>query len=164
MTPIIIGGHTHWNKAGSGGGLGAMIAPVGTFSAASQKTSTLRSPAFASSMIFLAIISSVRSPGRLTAARADSKATPMRRTVSGSKFWPLMKGLMDTRASAPTQQSSLVSLLSGVKPKSQLNPTGPGTQSMFWYFVTSMRREGGRLPLREARMPKKCPDKQQNQE
>jgi hypothetical protein len=35
---------------------------------------------------------------------------------------------------------------------------------MFWYFVTSMRREGERLPLREARMPKKCPDKQQNQE
>ena len=35
---------------------------------------------------------------------------------------------------------------------------------MFWYFVTSMRREGERLPLQEARMPKKCPDKQQNQE
>ena len=35
---------------------------------------------------------------------------------------------------------------------------------MFWYFASSMRREGGRLPLREARMPKKRPDKQQNQE
>ena len=35
---------------------------------------------------------------------------------------------------------------------------------MFWYFVTNMRREEGRLPLREACMPKKRPDKQQNQE
>jgi hypothetical protein len=35
---------------------------------------------------------------------------------------------------------------------------------MFWYFASSMRREGGRLPLREACMPKKRPDKQQNQE
>jgi hypothetical protein len=49
-------------------------------------------------MIFLAIISSVRSAGRLTAARAVSKATPMRRVVSGSKVWPLKKGLMATGA------------------------------------------------------------------
>ena len=40
-------------EAGSGGGLGALTAPVGTFSAASHRPSTLRSPAFASSMIFL---------------------------------------------------------------------------------------------------------------
>src|SRR5262249_47612106 len=85
-------------EAGSGGGLGALTAPVGTFSAASHRPSTLRSPAFASSMIFLAIISSVRSPGRLTAARTDSKATPTRRVVSGSKLWPCKKGLMGTRA------------------------------------------------------------------
>src|SRR5262249_22589398 len=38
-------------------------------SAASHKTSTLRSPAFGSSMIVRAIISSLRSPGRLMAAR-----------------------------------------------------------------------------------------------
>ena len=35
---------------------------------------------------------------------------------------------------------------------------------MFWYFASSMRREGGRLPLREACMSKKRPDKQQNLE
>jgi bifunctional non-homologous end joining protein LigD len=40
-------------EAGSGGGLGALTAPAGTLSAASHKTSTWRSPAFASSMIFL---------------------------------------------------------------------------------------------------------------
>src|SRR5262245_4089743 len=85
-------------EAGSGEGLGALTAPLGTLSAASNRPSTLRSPAVASSMIFLAIISSVRSPGRLTAARADSKATPMRRVVSGSKYWPYKKGLMGTRA------------------------------------------------------------------
>jgi hypothetical protein len=29
-----------------------------------------------------------------------------------------------------------------VKPKRQLNrPSGPGTESVFWYFVSSMRRE-----------------------
>jgi hypothetical protein len=85
-------------EAGSGGGLGALIAPAGTFSAASHKTSTLRSPAFASSIIVVAIISSLRSAGRLTAARAVSKAMPMRRAVSGSNVWPLKKGLMGTRA------------------------------------------------------------------
>src|SRR5262249_16803553 len=76
-------------EAGSGGGLGALTAPVGTFSAASHRPSTLRSPAFASSIILLGIISAVRSARRLTAARAVSKATPMRRVVSGSKVWPL---------------------------------------------------------------------------
>jgi len=86
-------------EAGSGGGLGALTAPAGTFSAASHKASTLRSPAFASSMIVLAIISSLRSPERLMAARAVSNAMPMRRAVSGSKVWPLKKGLMGTRAS-----------------------------------------------------------------
>src|SRR5262249_39667421 len=85
-------------EAGSGGGLGALTAPVGTFSTASHRPSTLRSPAFASSMIFLAIISSVRSAGRLTAARAVSKATPMRRVLSGSKVSPLKKGLIATGA------------------------------------------------------------------
>jgi len=85
-------------EAGSGRGLGALTAPAGTFSAASHKTSTLRSPAFASPMIVLAIISSVRSPGRLIAARAVSKATPTRRVVSRSKVWPLKKGLMATGA------------------------------------------------------------------
>src|SRR5215468_3249622 len=43
------------------------------------------------------IISSVRSVGRLTAARAVSNAMPMRRAVSGSKFWPLKKGLVKRR-------------------------------------------------------------------
>src|SRR5262249_60795342 len=57
-------------EAGSGGGLGALTAPVGTFSAASHRPSTLRSPAFASSMIFFAILSSVRS------ARGFTSATP----------------------------------------------------------------------------------------
>src|SRR5262245_9887992 len=89
-------------ETGSGGGLGALT-NAGAFSAAPPKTSTSRSPAFASSMIFLAIISSVRSPGRLTAARADSKATPMRRVVSGSKFWPCKKGVMGTKTS-PSEQ------------------------------------------------------------
>src|SRR5262249_45259967 len=41
-------------EEGSGRGLGALTAPAGAFSAASPKTSTSRSPAFASSMIFLA--------------------------------------------------------------------------------------------------------------
>src|SRR4029077_13724032 len=45
-------------EAGRGGGLGALTSPAGTFSAASHKTSTSRSPAFASSMIVLAMISS----------------------------------------------------------------------------------------------------------
>src|SRR5215471_17223158 len=85
-------------ETGNGGRLGTLTAPAGAFSAASHKTSTLRSPAFASPMILLAIISSVRSAGRLTAARAVSNAMPMRRAVSGSKFWPLKKGLMGTRA------------------------------------------------------------------
>jgi len=132
-------------EVGSGGGLGALTAPVGAFSAASHKTSTLRSPAFASSMIFLAIISSVRSAGRLTAARAVSKATPTRRVVSGSKFWPFKKGLMVTRASPSRQAEPKLAnfTLSAVKPKSELNrPSKPGTESMFWYFVSSMRREG----------------------
>ena len=35
---------------------------------------------------------------------------------------------------------------------------------MFWYFASSMRRERSPLPLPEACMPKKRPDKQQNQE
>src|SRR5262249_29841077 len=61
----------------SGGGLGALIAPVGTFSAASHRPSTSRSPAVASSMIFLAIISSVRSPWTLTAAQADPQVPPI---------------------------------------------------------------------------------------
>jgi hypothetical protein len=65
-------------EAGSGGGLGALTAPAGTFSAASDKTSTLRSPAFASSMMLLAMISSLRSRGHLMAARAISNATPSR--------------------------------------------------------------------------------------
>jgi len=74
--------------------LGALTAPAGAFSAASHKTSTLRSPAFASSMIVLAIISSVRSAWRVIAKRAISNAMPMRRTVSGSNLWPLrMVGL-----------------------------------------------------------------------
>ena len=140
-----------------------LTAPVGTFSAASPKTSTSRSPAFASSMIFLAIISSVMSPGRLTAARADSKATPMRRVVSGSKVWPLKKGLMGTGV-CPNATKLANFTLSAVKPKSELNPIRPGTESMFWYFATSMRRGGSRLTCGEARMQKKCPDKQQNQE
>jgi len=61
-------------EAGSGGGLGALIALAGTFSAASHKTSTLRSPAFASSMIFWAIISSVRSAGRSRPRRGGPRA------------------------------------------------------------------------------------------
>jgi hypothetical protein len=114
-------------EAGSGGGLGALIAPAGTFSAASHKTSTSRSPAFASSMIALAMFSSLRSRGHLIAARAISNATPRRRVVSGSKVWPLKKGLMGTRAFPPrhaepiTSRRSPVSLLSAVKPKSELN-------------------------------------------
>jgi len=68
-------------EEGGGRGLGALTAPASAFSAASPKTSTSRSPAFASSMILLTIISSVRSAGRLTAARAVSKATPMRPAV-----------------------------------------------------------------------------------
>jgi hypothetical protein len=35
---------------------------------------------------------------------------------------------------------------------------------MFWYFASRMRREGSHPDLREVRMQKKCPDKQQNQE
>src|SRR5215813_9264704 len=84
--------------------MGALIPHAGKFSAAVLKTSTSRSPAFASSMIFLAIISSVRSPGRLMAARAVSNAMPTRRAVSGSKVWPFRKGLMGTRAS-PSRQA-----------------------------------------------------------
>jgi hypothetical protein len=67
------------------------IPRIGTFSAASDNTSTLRSPAFASSMILLAIISSLRSRGHLMAARAISNATPRRRVVSRSKVWPCKK-------------------------------------------------------------------------
>jgi hypothetical protein len=87
-------------EEGSGGGLGPLSATVGTLSAASHKTSTLRSPAFASSMIVLAIISSVRSAGRLMPARAVSNAMPARRAVSGSKVSPFKKGLIGTRASS----------------------------------------------------------------
>jgi hypothetical protein len=90
-------------EAGSGGGLGALTAPAGAFSAASHKTSTLRSPAFASSMIVLAMTSSLRSRRHLIAARAISNATPRRRTVSGSKVWPLKKDLMGTRAPSSRQ-------------------------------------------------------------
>src|SRR5262245_3446790 len=90
-------------EAGSGGGLGALTAPAGTFSAASDKTSRLCSPAFASSMILLAMISSLRSRGHLMAARAISNATPRTRTVSGSKVWPCKKGLMGTKTS-PSEQ------------------------------------------------------------
>jgi len=150
------------------GGLGA-ISHAGKFSAALLKTSTSRSPAFASSMIFLAITSSVRSPGRLRAARTVSNAMPMSRVVSGSKFWSSKKGLMGTRA--PTQRKLIQSLaplailtLSAAKPKSELNRHYQGTESMFWYFASSMRRERSPLPLPEACMPKKRPDKQQNQE
>jgi hypothetical protein len=131
-------------EAGSGGGLGALTALGGAFSAASHKTSTLRSPAFASSMIVLAIISSLRSPRRLMAARAVSNAMPTRRAVSGSKVWPFKKGLMGTRASPSRQAEPKLTnfTLSAVKPKRQLNrPSGPGTESVFWYFVSSMRRE-----------------------
>jgi hypothetical protein len=35
---------------------------------------------------------------------------------------------------------------------------------MFWYFASSMRRGLVTPDLREARMQKKCPNKQQNQE
>src|SRR5262249_39579085 len=91
-------------EAGSGGGLGALIAPAGTLSAASHKTSTLRSPALASSMIVLAIISSLRSARRLMAARAVSNAMPSRRMVSGSKVSPFKKGLMGTKTS-PSKQN-----------------------------------------------------------
>ena len=98
-----------------------MTAPAGTFSAASHKTSTLRSPAFASSMIVLAIISSVRSPGRLTAARAIWNATPSRRMVSGSKVWPCKKGLMGTGPASKEAESKPAHFtLSAVKPKSEL--------------------------------------------
>ena len=91
-------------EARSGGGLGALTAPVGTFSAASHRPSTLRSPAFASSMIVPAIIASLRPAGRLTAARAVSKATPTRRVVSGSKVSPFKKSLMATGA-FPSRQA-----------------------------------------------------------
>jgi len=94
-------------EAGSGGGLGALTAPAGTFSAASDKTSTLRSPAFASSMILLAMISSLRSRGHLMAARAISNATPRRRTVSGSKVCPANKGLMGMRVHSKQTESKL---------------------------------------------------------
>jgi hypothetical protein len=78
-----------------GGGL-ALTSAADAFSAASHKTSTLRSPAFASAMIFAAIISSVRqtrSDARRP-ARAISNARPMRRVVSESKLWPFRKGRM----------------------------------------------------------------------
>src|SRR5262249_46587225 len=91
-------------EAGSGGGLGTLIAPAGTFSAASHKTSTLRSPAFASSISVLAIISSLRSARRFMAAPASSNATPRRRVVSGSKVWPCKKDLMGTKTS-PSKQN-----------------------------------------------------------
>jgi hypothetical protein len=93
-------------EAGSGGGLGALTDPAGTFSAASDKTSALRSPAFASSMILPAMISSLRSRGHLMAARATSNATPRRRTVSGSKVWPVKNGLMGTRSSPQSRTES----------------------------------------------------------
>ncbi len=65
-----------------------------TFSAASHKTSTLRSPDFASSMILAAIASSARWTrcGARRAARAISNAMPMRRVVSGSNIWPSKNG------------------------------------------------------------------------
>ena len=88
--------------------MGALTAPAGGFSAASHKTSTLRSPAFASSMIVLAMISSLRSPGRLIAARAVSNAMPRRRMISGSKVWPFKKGLMGTRASSQGKLNQLL--------------------------------------------------------
>jgi len=50
---------------------GTLTAPAGTFSAASHRPSTLRSPAFASSMIFLAIISSVSEIGGAVDSRAS---------------------------------------------------------------------------------------------
>ena len=78
----------HEAGGGGGGGLGALTAGPGTFSAVSHKTSILRSPAVASLMIVLAIISSVAWPGRFTAARTISNAMPTRRMVSGSKRWP----------------------------------------------------------------------------
>ena len=117
-------------KEGPGGGPGpsrkGYISHAGKFSAALLKTSTSRSPAFASSMIFLAITSSVRSAGRLIAARTVSNAMPISRVVSGSKFWSPKKGLMGTRA--PTQRKLPQSLaplailtLSAVKSKSELN-------------------------------------------
>src|SRR6516164_1811590 len=131
-------------EAGSGGGLGALTALGGTFSAASHKTSTLRSPAFASSMIVLAIISSLRSPRRLMAARAVSNAMPTRRAVSGSKVWPFRKGLMGTRAS-PSRQAEPKARQFHFKrceTKKRIKlPSRPGTESMFWYFASSMRRE-----------------------
>ncbi len=86
----------------------ALTAPAGGFSAASHKTSTLRSPAVASSMIVLAMISSLRSRGRLIAARAVSNAMPRRRMVSGSKVWPFKKGLMGTRASSQGKLNQLL--------------------------------------------------------
>jgi hypothetical protein len=64
-------------------------------------------------MIVRAIISSLRSRGRLMAARAVSNAMPTRRAVSGSKVWPFRKGLTGTRASPPQgelSQSSPISL------------------------------------------------------
>jgi len=81
-----------------------LVSNFGTFSAASHRRSTLRSPAFASSMIVPAIIASLRPAGRLTAARAVSKATPTRRVVSGSKVSPFKKGLMATGA-FPSRQA-----------------------------------------------------------
>ena len=115
-------------EAGGRGGLGALTAPARAFSAASHKTSTLRSPAFASSMIVLAMISSLRSRGHLIAARAISNAMPRRRAVSGSKVWPLKKGLMGTRAPSQGKLNQLLAAarpfpLSAVKPKSELNRT-----------------------------------------
>src|SRR5262245_27297991 len=118
-------------------------------------------------MILLAISSSLSSAGRLIAARTVSNAMPMSRVVSGSKFWSPKKGLMGTRA--PTHRELNQSLaplailtLNAVKPKSELNRHYQGTESMFWFFASSMRRERRRLPLPEACMPKKRPD--QNQE
>jgi hypothetical protein len=64
-------------EAGSGGGLGALTAPEGTFSAASDKTSRLRSPAFASLMILLAMISSLTAATQLTNLSKQPRNTAM---------------------------------------------------------------------------------------
>jgi hypothetical protein len=147
--------------------LGALTAPVGTFSAASHRRSTLRSPAFASSMIVLAIISSVRSPGRLTAARAVSKATPMRRVASGSKVWPLKKSLMGTslvtsRRAKPIPLASFT--LKRCETKKPIKSALPGNGVDVLVFRKERGARGDALSMPEARMPKKRHDKQQNQE
>src|SRR5215469_4748301 len=120
-----------------------------SFKAPSHKRSGSRSPAFVSSMIFRATASrsgSASSEGR-SVASAISNATPIRRTVSGSKLWS-SKYVLRAMREHSTRKCFLITKLRAVKDfREGLQPTN---SALHWSWYRCWECVRGR-PVEKAR-------------